>query len=129
MPTALTLSEAVWVRLSALTTPKVHDGVVTLPRPQADAVYYPDAGTAFSDRQGGGAVALRWGCSIVCTGLSRRQALNSADLIRAQLTGWSPDGWSVLEEDEINAPLLRDDDVTPPRFSNTLRFRITTTRS
>lgn len=135
MTSLLTLSDAVWGRAqSLLPTITPYDGEPdSVPHGQGYATIYPDSGTASSDRHGGLQNMLRWGFYVVCSGFSRSQVVDVADTVRSLFGNWAPDthqSASPLTETDLGADLVRDTSVPSDiRWSLTLRFTLTTTRS
>lgn len=98
-------------------------------------LYFPSGSVLPSDRQSGAQSRLGWSFRAVCVGLgSDDHCLYVVNLLRPLFQGWSPvsDGGATswLEEGNDDPPLLRSE-VSPGdvRFSNTLRYTLTTTRS
>lgn len=123
------LAEQAWQRLSATVGFSSFDGVAPSTPPGAYAVYYPSAGAYVRERHGGTQSGYRWAFRVVCAGSSRAQVLGTVKRVRARLLNYPLDpspASSPLQEDEFEAPLLRDDSVPSDiRFSQTLLFYLT----
>lgn len=128
MTTALQLAALVEAR-AASPAYTVHRGQVTGSPAGGYVVLYFSGGHSFATRLVATPDRLRWTFRAVCAGYSDRQALNTADLVRARFAGWRPlgeHGPRLFQVDD-EAPLLRDDSVpNDVRFSLTLTFRLFT---
>jgi hypothetical protein len=125
------LSKIVLGVLEELPNLDVYDSQVPDTPPQAYAVFYPGAGSIYPVRLADLGSRLDWDCRVVCCGRTPGQARRAADQTRAALSGRRLDGGLVLVEDRnLNAPMLRDDTVPSDiRFSHTLRFKTSAARS
>lgn len=96
------------------------------------AVLYFNPGSPFGDRHSGGANRLRWSFRAKCVGYSDDQCLFVAGKVRDLFLCWPPDpgssaGW--LTEVEDDPPLIPDTLEGDTRYSTTLTFTLTTSRS
>jgi hypothetical protein len=91
------------------------------------------AGITYPRNLAGSANTLLFRFRAMCVGYSDGDCLWVADKIRGLFTNWRPledRAASWLTEEQDDAPVLRDESmINDVRFSLTLRFRITTTRS
>jgi hypothetical protein len=133
MASTLTLADLVLARLRSTAKFATFDGEVPDTPPGAYVVFYGDTGAARRERYAGPAKALTWGFYAVCAGFSPAQVRNTVDLVRGLLTDWRPladRDASPLNEADIAADMLRDSSVPSDiRYSQTLRYNLTTTRS
>jgi hypothetical protein len=126
------LSKEVLAILDALPNQDSYDSQVPDTPAQGYTVFYPGAGTSFGDRLSDLKSKLEWDFRVVCAGRSPGQARRVVKQTRAGLTGVRIDEGRVLivEDRRLNAPMLRDDAVPAEvRFSQTLRFKASATRS
>ena len=134
MPSELVLSNDLLTRLKA-DTPwfKVYDGDVPSTPAAGYCVVYPQAGAVSSDRLGYRPTGLAWDALIVCAGTSRSQVFDVVGAIRGRLVGWRPypadKTTGRLVEVPVRAPLIKETVAGTIRYSLTLQFRLSTTRS
>lgn len=132
MPAVEQLAEVVLERLGALPGLTVLDGGVPVTPPGAYVVFYGAAPALTATRLAGTASSLRWTFQLVCAGRDAAEVRHVVELVLASLTNWRPAGreTSWLSPQPDGAPILRDDSVPGDiRYSQTLTFRLTTTRS
>ena len=127
------LAEQAWLRLKGGDGYTAYDGTVPSTPVGAYAVFYPVAGVFSQGRHGGGQYGYMWGFRVVCAGSSRAQTLGTVKRVRQRFLNYQLDpspGSSPLREDDVVAPLLRDDSVPSDiRFSQTLFYTLSYDRS
>lgn len=133
--TARLLAATVQTRLGTLPADKiaVYPGVVPKTPATAYVAYYPEGGNGASDRASWSPRVLNWGFRAVCVGADPETCLWVVDQTRDLFDAYWPDtdpASGPLVEDPIGAPMLPDTSVPgDTRYSITLRFTLTTTRS
>lgn len=134
IPQVRPISDQVWDQLQTLTAVNLFDGEVPGSPPldpdgrvHAYAVFYPGIGRGYSNRGGGTAHSLNWGCQVTCVGGDRTRALWCVDQVRGVLDGLrvTVAGRNALLVDVTpeETPLRRDPDISPPRFYLPLLYR------
>lgn len=123
------LAEQAWQRLKTGEGYASYDGSVPASPPAAYAVYYPTTGGYSRGRHGSQQSDYLWGFRVVCAGSSRAQVFGTVKRVRARFLNYHLDpspASSPLQEEDIDAPLLRDDSVPSDiRFSQTLLYYLT----
>lgn len=109
------------------------DAIVPSTPPGAYAVVWPRPGMVISDRLGYRPTGLLAAWQIVCAGTSRAQVMDLVRAVRDRLGGWVPypadrSSGRVVEVPSTGA-LLSDTQAGETRFSLTLTFQLSTTRS
>lgn len=127
------LADLVLGRLRTLQRITVLDGEVKETPTGSYVVFYDDAPQLSSRNLAGVANRFAWRFQTVCVGRDAAETRWVVGQVLAALTNWRllPDrasSWITPQSD--GAPILRDDSVAGDiRFSQTLTFRLTTTRS
>lgn len=133
MDDVVALADLVLDRLRTLPDLEVLDGEVTQTPLGAYVVFYDDAPRLTSRSHAGVANRLGWRFQTVCAGRDAAETRWVVGQVLGSLANWRPlpdrsASWIVPQPD--GAPILRDDSVAgDTRFSQTLTFRLTTTRS
>lgn len=136
------LDELILARLETITGVKVYDGELDEtpaalsnadPRVRPYIVYWPDTGHPGFDRGatelGDGLRDLVYTPQFTCVAGYRPACTNLIDRLHAAVHGWIPpvpDGWSagpMRVPLGYTARILREDDVTPSRFSAFPQFQ------
>ncbi|GAA1436307.1 hypothetical protein GCM10009616_35770 [Microlunatus lacustris] len=127
------VADLVLDRLRMLPRIEVLDGEVKKTPAGAYVVFYDDAPRLSSRTLAGRANRAAWRLQTVCVGRDAAETRWVVGQILSTLTNWRPlqdraASWITPQSD--GAPILRDDSVAGDiRFSQTLTFRLTTTRS
>lgn len=132
--TALSVHDAVWTLLDAVTNINAYDGEVPSTPPadpdgrvHAYAVLYASAGDLFSTTLAGTQGTLLASGYINCVGGDPTRALWCVDKVRTALATTVTLGgraFPIRFRDEGTGIVRRDDDVTPPRHWVQLEFQI-----
>lgn len=129
------LADEVWDLLRTVTNVNHFRGEVASAPPldpdgrvHAYDVFYPGAGWRASNRLGAGLNRLEWTFQVTCVGGDDNRCLWCVDKVRAMLTGAriQLDGARPGRIRELGdrGPVIRDDDVNPPRYFLPLDFGV-----
>lgn len=134
MADALSLHDAVWAKLDAITDINAYDGEVPKTPPldpdqrvHAYAVLYISLGNVFATALSGTQGALLGAGQVSCVGGDPTRALWCVGKVRAGLaTTVTLDGKSypIRLREEDPGPLRRDDNVSPPRHWGPVEFQV-----
>lgn len=132
MPSELDVTDDLLARLQAQWFGAYDAEVPTTPA-GGHAIVWPSPGTVTSDRIGYRPLNLTAEWRIVCAGYSRSQVMDVVAAVRNRLSGWQPYPESKSSGRVVEVPpagpLLSDTAAGETRFSCTLTFRLSTTRS
>lgn len=133
MATVSLLAGNVLARLNTLPNVSVYDSKVPSTPGGLYVVFYGNSGHSVSTSMAGTSDSLTWTFYVIVAGTLPAQVRSGVDRVRTALTGFRLDAaaWAgPLNEVDLQAPMLRDDSVeNDVRFSQTLYFRLSTSRS
>lgn len=133
MATAINLAGVILTRLETMPGTTVLDSEVRTTPAGAYVVFYDETPAHWSNNLSGGLNRMGYEFRLVCVGKSPAQCRNTVRLAAGLLAGWRFDNSqqsSWLIEVPEGAPIIPDRSVPEDvRYSQTLHYRLTTSRS